>query len=147
MTAPASQKEHRVRPDLSHARNIPYPTPMECHLNPLLLHRGQTARRRIALQERPPTLRALLTAKSLLAVTCLAILHHGFTLTVRTLHGCLCPRFFLLQALCSPSSCQSTNWRHYRKLPICSHINMATYSRIELATRRPFWLFVGRCFC
>jgi hypothetical protein len=33
------------------------------------------------------------------------------------------------------------------KLPLCRYVNMATYSRIELATRRPFWRFVGRCLC
>ena len=33
------------------------------------------------------------------------------------------------------------------KLPICSQTNVPTNSRIERSTGRPFWLFVGRCFC
>jgi hypothetical protein len=51
-------------------------------------------------QEVGDTTVALLTAKSLFAGTRLAILHYGFTLTVRTLYGCLCHRLFLLQAVC-----------------------------------------------
>jgi len=38
-------------------------------------------------------------------------------------------------------------WGREEKLPIYSQINVPTNSRIEMAPCRPFWLFVGRCFC
>src|SRR5690348_4605761 len=101
--------------------NISYPTPIESHRDHLLLHRGQTARIGIVPQKPPATPVTLLAAKSFFAGIRLAILHYGFTLTMRTLDGCLCHRLVLLQAVCSPSSLSSTDWRHYPKSLLQCH--------------------------
>jgi hypothetical protein len=77
-------------------RNIADPTPVERHLDDLVLYRGQTAGIRIATQERPATLLALLTAKALLAIAGFAMLHDRVTLTMRTPYPCLGHRLSLL---------------------------------------------------
>src|SRR5262249_23865214 len=77
----------RVRANLQHPRNIPYPTPIERHLDTLPLHQRQAPGIRIDTKERPAAPLALLTPEPLLAITGPAIPHDFFTLTMRTLHG------------------------------------------------------------
>ena len=78
--------------------NIANPTPVERHVDDLLLHRGQAAGIGIAADEGSATLDPLLTAKPLLAIARLPILHDRFTLTMWTLYRCLCQQLSLLVA-------------------------------------------------
>jgi len=83
---------------VQHSHDIPYPTPMERHLDNLPLHLGQTPRLRIGPKDRPAASLALLTPKPLLAITRSAILHDFCTLPMRTPHGFHCHRLSSFRA-------------------------------------------------
>ena len=70
-------------------RNIANPTPLERHVDDLLLHSGQAARIGIAADEGSATL-GQDGLELRVAFARLPILHDRFTLTMRTLYRCLC---------------------------------------------------------